>query len=183
MNAGHTYRCCKHYLIKNKSFFRGGWQFSCMLKTTFTVNWKWLQIKKAAISPVLAVGFERFFYGQMQNFLDKLNMIGQDSLDITCKNEWAIFTCWISLTGPFKRPVKYTHNLVTFISVVSKTCYICCLSRKFKYGQNSQNLKLQCSVPTWNWHPQLAIDDYAKDGGPGAVWHFCSFYHNPLRVL
>ena len=25
------------------------------------------------------------------------------------------------------------------------------------------------------------IDDYAKDGGPGAVWPWCSFYHDPLR--
>ena len=25
------------------------------------------------------------------------------------------------------------------------------------------------------------IDDYAKDGGPGEVRHFCSFYQDPLR--
>ena len=25
-----------------------------------------------------------------------------------------------------------------------------------------------------------AIDDYAKDGGPGAVWHLYSFYHDTL---
>ena len=46
------------------------------------------------------MGFEKFFYGQMQNYLDKLKMIEWNSLDITCKNEWAIFTCWISFTGP-----------------------------------------------------------------------------------
>ena len=26
------------------------------------------------------------------------------------------------------------------------------------------------------------IDDYAKDGGPGEVWHLCSFYHESLRT-
>ena len=29
-------------------------------------------------------------------------MIRWNSLDITCKNEWAIFTHWISFTGPFR---------------------------------------------------------------------------------
>ena len=24
-------------------------------------------------------------------------------------------------------------------------------------------------------------DDYAKDGGPGAIWSWCSFYHDPVR--
>ena len=24
-----------------------------------------------------------------------------------------------------------------------------------------------------------SIDDYTKDGGPGAVWRLCSFYHDP----
>ena len=28
---------------------------------------------------------------------------------------------------------------------------------------------------------QAAIDDYAKDGGPEAVWHLCSFYDEHLR--
>ena len=27
----------------------------------------------------------------------------------------------------------------------------------------------------------IVIDDYAKNGGPGAVWTSCSFNHNPLR--
>ena len=27
------------------------------------------------------------------------------------------------------------------------------------------------------------VDDYAKDGGPRAVCHLCSFYQDPLRVL
>ena len=27
------------------------------------------------------------------------------------------------------------------------------------------------------------IDDYAKDGGPGEVWHCFSFYHDSLRPL
>ena len=48
--------------------------------------------KKGAISPVLAVGFETFFWSQMKDFLDKLKMIGWDSLNIKSKNEWAIFT-------------------------------------------------------------------------------------------
>ena len=61
--------------------------------------------KKSAISPVLAVAFEKFFYGQMQNYQDKLKMIGWNSLNITYKNEWAIFTCWVSLTGPFAKTV------------------------------------------------------------------------------
>ena len=26
------------------------------------------------------------------------------------------------------------------------------------------------------------IDDYAKDRGPGEVWHLCSFYHEFLRT-
>ena len=56
--------------------------------------------KKAVISPVLAVGFDKFFYGQMQNYLDKLKMMCWNSLDNTRKNEWAIFNCWISFTGP-----------------------------------------------------------------------------------
>ena len=31
-------------------------------------------------------------------------------------------------------------------------------------------------------HPvRLQIDDYAKDGGPGAVWTSCSLNHNPLQ--
>ena len=30
-------------------------------------------------------------------------------------------------------------------------------------------------------HNDLAMDDYAKDGGPGVVWHLCSFYRDPLR--
>ena len=43
--------------------------------------------KKEAISPVFAVGFENVFKDQMQNYLDKLKIIGCNSLDITCKNE------------------------------------------------------------------------------------------------
>ena len=43
--------------------------------------------EKAAISPVLAVGFDKFFYGQMWKYLSKLEMIGLNSLDITRKNE------------------------------------------------------------------------------------------------
>ena len=31
--------------------------------------------KKASISPVLAVSFEKLFYSQMQNYEDKLKMI------------------------------------------------------------------------------------------------------------
>ena len=31
-------------------------------------------------------------------------------------------------------------------------------------------------------HVVSQIDDYAKDGGPGAVWTLCSFYHNPMRA-
>ena len=45
------------------------------------------------------MGFEKFFHDQIQNYLDKLNMMGLNSLDITCKNERAIFTRWISFTG------------------------------------------------------------------------------------
>ena len=40
--------------------------------------------KGGAISPILAVGFKKLFYG-MQNYLDKLKMRGWSSLDITCK--------------------------------------------------------------------------------------------------
>ena len=47
--------------------------------------------KKVAISPAIspqgAVGLEKFFYGQMLNYLDKLKMIQWNSLDITRKNE------------------------------------------------------------------------------------------------
>ena len=28
---------------------------------------------------------------------------------------------------------------------------------------------------------KLLIDDYAKNGGPGEVWHLCSFYQDPLQ--
>ena len=41
--------------------------------------------KKGAISLVLAVGFEKVFHGQMQNYLDKLKVIGWNSLGITLK--------------------------------------------------------------------------------------------------
>ena len=30
------------------------------------------------------------------------------------------------------------------------------------------------------WNP--AIEDYAKNGGPGEVWLLCSFYHEHLRT-
>ena len=30
--------------------------------------------------------------------------------------------------------------------------------------------------------PDTAIDDYAKDGGPGEVWLLCNFYHECLRT-
>ena len=56
-----------------------------MLKPTFMVELA--ANKKAAISLVLAVGFEKLFYGQTYNYLDKLKMIEWNSLDITCKNE------------------------------------------------------------------------------------------------
>ena len=59
--------------------------------------------KRAAISPGLVTGFEKFFYGQMWNYQDKLKMIGWNSLDITPKNERAIFTHWISLTGALSK--------------------------------------------------------------------------------
>ena len=28
----------------------------------------------------------------------------------------------------------------------------------------------------------VIIDNYAKDGGQGDVWHLCSLYHEPLRT-
>ena len=59
--------------------------------------------KETAISPVLAVGFKNFFHGKMKNYLDKLKMMGWNSLYITCKNEWAIFTRWIGYTGPLQK--------------------------------------------------------------------------------
>ena len=37
--------------------------------------------KKAVISPVLALGLETFFNGQMQNYPDKLKVIGWNSLE------------------------------------------------------------------------------------------------------
>ena len=40
------------------------------------------------------MSFKKFFY-----HLDKLKIIGWNSLDITCKNERAIFTCRISFIG------------------------------------------------------------------------------------
>ena len=44
------------------------------------------KFKKAAISPVLAAGFEKLIHGLMYNYLDKLKMIAWNTLDITCKN-------------------------------------------------------------------------------------------------
>ena len=38
--------------------------------------------KKVAISPVTAMAFEKFLYGQMQNFLHKLRMIKWNVLDV-----------------------------------------------------------------------------------------------------
>ena len=54
------------------------------------------------------MGFENFFYGQLQDYLDKLKMISWNSLDIACKNEWTIFTCFM---GPFSEKVEYTIEL------------------------------------------------------------------------
>ena len=58
-----------------------------------------------------------------------------------------------------------------------------------KVGINNNNLKL-LKVPTMCQKiPMLvclaiirSIDDYAKDGGPGEVRLFCSFYHESLRT-
>ena len=38
--------------------------------------------KKATISSVSAVRFEKYFYGQKQRYLNKLKMVGWNSLDI-----------------------------------------------------------------------------------------------------
>ena len=55
----------------------------------------------------------------MQNYLDKLKMIGWNSLDITCKYEWAIFTRWInSFTGPLTYRKKFSLE----ISVSENIC-------------------------------------------------------------
>ena len=68
--------------------------------------------KKAAISPVSAVGFENFLYGQMQNYPDKLKVIGWSSLNISCKNEWATFTRCLSFASPLlKNVLKIKRNI------------------------------------------------------------------------
>ena len=33
----------------------------------------------------------------------------------------------------------------------------------------------------WCLRYDPSVDNYAKDGGPGEVWHLCSFYRDPLR--
>ena len=58
MNAGHT-------PLNEKQIV-----FKCW--TTNKIDCK----QKAAISPVLAMGFEKFSYDQMYNYLEKLKMIG-----------------------------------------------------------------------------------------------------------
>ena len=70
--------------------------------------------KKVAISPVLAVSFEKFFYDQMQNYLDKLKMIEWNSLDTTCKNE-VFLTRWISFTGPFDINVTSLLGVINYV--------------------------------------------------------------------
>ena len=76
--------------------------------------------KNPAISPVFAVGFEKFFHGNVLNYLDKLKMIGWNSSDITCKNKWTIVTNWIRLTGPLVSIRKHFCERVanTFISLL-----------------------------------------------------------------
>ena len=86
VNAGHTYSFCKHYQTKKKSFLSVGRQFSCT-QTNFHGQLKTTVNKEVAISPVIEVSFKNFLYDQIQNYLDKLKMIGWDSLDIAYKNE------------------------------------------------------------------------------------------------
>ena len=54
-------------------------------QTNFHGGLKMTVNKRAAISPVLAVGVEKFFCGQMQNYLENLKMVGWNNLDTTCK--------------------------------------------------------------------------------------------------
>ena len=47
--------------------------------------------------------------------------------------------------------------------------------------QNEQQKARKVQMETRLNRMFLLIDDYAKDGGPGAVWPCCSVYHDPLR--
>ena len=80
------------------------------------------------------------------------------------------------------------------------TSFRCCMETRL--NNNSNNLKLhevgnECwftiatSRSTAMTHfssfgrplsQKLAIDNYAKDGGPGEAWFLCGFYHEPLRI-
>ena len=56
------------------------------------------------------------------------------------------------------------------------------LSREIRHW-NKQNRDCACAV-LFFCHlstTETSTDDYAKDGGPGAVWPWCSFYLHPLR--
>ena len=48
---------------------------------------------------------------------------------------------------------------------------------EFSYYILSPRFLSQGGANLWD----MAIDDYAKDGGPGEVGLTCSFYHDPLR--
>ena len=49
----------------------------------------------------------------MQNYIGKLNMIKWNRFETDYKNEWVIFTHWISFTGPLlPRVNKHTHFLI-----------------------------------------------------------------------
>ena len=73
--------------------------------------------------PFLEVGFEKFFDSHLQNYIGKLQMITWNWSDTDCKNEWAIFTRLISLTGPLSDHLRVI-KLIKFT--------------KAKYQQNSQ---------------------------------------------
>ena len=64
------------------------------------------------------------------------------------------------------------HNLLNLCNLVSKQIQI---------GSPKLPLQPPSIVKIDDRMEYVATDDYAKDGGPGAVWTSRSFNHNPLR--
>ena len=59
-----------------------------------------VNILKGPVCPFLEVDFQKFIDSHMQNYIDKVRVIKWNRCDTDCKNEQAIFTRWISFTGP-----------------------------------------------------------------------------------
>ena len=84
--------------IQHVSFILDGtnkWQF----KVTWNDSISKDRLKRP-VSPFLEVVYEKFFDSHLKNYIGKLKMITWNRFDTDCKNEWAIFTRLISLTGP-----------------------------------------------------------------------------------